>query len=115
MAGVQGFQLKVPQILPRLFKTCRGGFEKMEPPNNVNNPLFTTYRLSPLHNIADTCMRATGDDNQSLTRPECQRRIVKNMIFSGRSIRKNYFSHSRIDPLELEIPFDLPQKNKVLW
>ena len=113
MAGMQGFQLKVPQILTRLFKTCRGWFEKMEPPDDVNNPVFTAYRLSPLHNIADTGMRATGDDNQSLTRPKCQRRIVKDMIFFDRSIRKNYFSHSRIDPLELEIPFNLPQKDKV--
>lgn len=85
----------------------------MEPPYDVNNPLFTAYRLSPLHNIADTGVRATGYDNQSLTRPECQRRIVKEMILSSRSIGHNYFSSFRIDLLEPEIPFNLTQKDKV--
>ena len=110
---MQGFQLKVSQILTRLFETCRGWFEKMEPADNVNNPLFTAYRLSLFHNIADTGMRAAGDDNQPLTCPKRQCRIVKNMILFDRSIRKDYFSHSRIGLLELEIPFNLPQKDKV--
>jgi hypothetical protein len=112
MARVQGFQLKVPQILTRLFEMCRGWFEKMETAYDVNNPVFTAYRLSPLHNIADTGMRAASDDNQSLTRAKCQRRVVKNMIFD-RSIRKDYFSHSGIDPFELESHSNLPQKDKV--
>ena len=68
MARVQGFQLKVPQILTRLFEPKWVRREKMEPPDNVDNPLFTAYRLSLFHNITDTGMRATGDDNQSLTR-----------------------------------------------
>jgi hypothetical protein len=113
MAGMQGFQLKVPQILTRLFETCWGWFEKMEPPDNVDNTVFTAYRLSLFYNIADTSMRAAGDNHQSLTRPEGQRRIVKDMILFDRSIRKDYFSHPRIGLLVLKVPFNLPKKNKV--
>ena len=52
-------------------------------------------------------MQTTGDDNQSLTRPESQRRIIKDMILSGCSIGHNYFSGPRISPFEGKIPFNL--------
>ena len=93
---------------PRLFETCRRWFEKMESPYDVNNPLFIAYRLSLFHNITDTGMRASGDDHKPFVCPERQRRIVDDMIFSGCSVRKDYFSRSRIDLLEPEIPFNLP-------
>jgi hypothetical protein len=114
MTGIKGLQPKIPQIFSCAFEPGRGGIEKMEAANNTDDPCFTTDFLRVFGNIADTGMRAAGDDDKPCIGPERKGRIVKKEVRFHPATGHEDVPFSRFGLLEGSLPGYFTQKDQII-
>ena len=114
MAGMQGFEVKVPEVFSRVPEPFRLWGEEMHAADDTSNPALPADLPGILRNIADPCMRTAGNDDQSVTGTIRECGIVPQRVGFRPAIGQDDPPFPRICLFERELPGDLSQKDTIL-